>query len=59
MLNFMAIVYFEERERAGYFTVFVFLMSCDCLCYLAVLHGTVGWSAVCNCGNFLSFLLTF
>ena len=37
----------RERERAGCFTLFVFLVSCDCLCYVALPHGAVGWSAVC------------
>ena len=27
----------RERERAGYFTMFVFLMYCDC--YVALRHG--------------------
>ena len=25
-------------------------MSCDCPCSVALPHGTVGWSAVCDCG---------
>ena len=28
----------------------VFLMFCACKCYVALLNGTVGWSAVCDCG---------
>ena len=38
-----------EEERAGYFTLIVFLMSSDCLCSVALPHGAVGWSAVCEC----------
>ena len=37
----------DGKERAGYFTLFVFLVSCDC--YVALPHGVVGWSAVCDC----------
>ena len=32
------------------FTLFVFLVSCDCYCSVALPHGAVGWSAVCGCG---------
>ena len=35
-------------ERAGCFTLFVFLMSCDCYCSVALPHGAVGWSVVCE-----------
>ena len=33
---------------AGCFTLFVFLVSCDC--YAAHPHGAVDWSAVCDWG---------
>ena len=36
-------------ERAGCFTLIVFLMSCDLLCSADLPHGTMGWSAVCDC----------
>ena len=26
------------------------IMSCDCLCFVALPHGAVGWSAVRECG---------
>ena len=32
---------------------YVFRMFCDSQCYVALPHGVVGWSAVCDCG-FLS-----
>ena len=48
-----------KEERAGCFTLIVFLMSCDCLCSLTLPHGAVGWSAVCECGISLSYLLHF
>ena len=38
------------RTRAGFFTLTVFLMSCYSQCYLALPHGDVGCSAVCDCG---------
>ena len=38
------------EERAGCFTVFIFLLSCDFYCYVAITYGAVGWSAVCDCG---------
>ena len=40
----------DEEERAACFALIVFLMSCDCYCSMALPHGPVGWSAVCNCG---------
>ena len=36
----------DGDERAAYFTLVVCFMSCDCL---ALSHGTVGLSAVCDC----------
>ena len=33
-------------KRADCFTFFVFVVSCDCYCSVALPHGTVGWSAV-------------
>ena len=38
------------EERAGCFTMFIFLLSCDFYCSVAITHGAVGWSAVCDCG---------
>ena len=40
----------RERDRAGCFTLIVFLMSCGCKCSVALPLGAVGWSAVCDCG---------
>ena len=28
----------------------VLQMSCYCICSVALPHGVVGWSAVCDCG---------
>ena len=37
----------DGEERAGYFTWFVFLVPHDC--YVAILRGAMGLSAVCDC----------
>ena len=37
-------------ERAGCFTLIVFLMSCDCQCSMTLPLCAVGRSAVCDCG---------
>ena len=39
-------------EIGIYFTLFVFLISCDCYYTEALPHGTVGWFAVSDCGIF-------
>ena len=41
----------RERERAGCFTLFVYLMSFDCYCSVAFPNAAVGRSVqVCDCG---------
>ena len=47
----IAIILLKKRER-GCFAFVVFQMSCYCNCFVALPHGTVGWSAVCDCGTF-------
>ena len=39
----------DGEERAGYFTLFDFLVSCDCYCSVALSHGALSWYAVCDC----------
>ena len=34
-------------------------MSCFCYCSVALPHGAMGWSAVCDCGISLSYSLAF
>ena len=34
-------------------------MSCDCYHSVALPHGAVGWSAVCDCGMSRSYSLAF
>ena len=40
------------KESASCFTLNAFLMVCDCLCSVALPHGAMGWTAICDCGNF-------
>ena len=44
-----------ERERAACFT----FLPCDCLCYVALPRGAVGWFVVCDCDISSSYSLTF
>ena len=41
----------DGEDRAGCFTLIVFLMFCDSQCSVAIPNGTMGWSAVCDCGT--------
>ena len=45
---FFAIILMGMRQL-GSLNLFVFLVSCDCYCYLSLSRGMVGWSAVCDC----------
>ena len=40
----------EEEEKAGCFAIVVLQMNCYYKCSVALPHGAVGWSAVCDCG---------
>ena len=48
-LCFLFCNYHDGEERAGCFILFVFLMSCFCYCSVALPHGAMGLSAVCDC----------
>ena len=37
-------------KRAGCFVLTVFLMSCDSQCSVALPHGAMSWSVMCDCG---------
>ena len=39
----------EEEEKAGCFAIIVLQVYCYYKCSLALPHGAVGWSAVCDC----------
>ena len=41
---------FDWEERADCFTLFVFMVSCDCYCSVALPHVVVGWSVMCDYG---------
>ena len=45
------------EERAGCFTLIVFLMSCDCSCSVSLPHNAVGWAVVYDCDVLWSYLL--
>ena len=49
----------HEEKRAGCFAFIVFRISCFCKCVVALLHGTVRWSAVCDCIMPLSYSFLF
>ena len=49
-VSFKVLNHLDGEERAGCFTLFVFLVSCDCYCSVALPHGAVDWSAVSDCG---------
>ena len=38
----------EEKEKSECFAIIVLQMYCKCA--VALSHGAVGWSAVCDCG---------
>ena len=40
----------DEEEKAGCFAIIVLWMYCYYKCSVALPHGAVGWSAVCDCG---------
>ena len=40
----------EEEEKADCFAIIVLQMYCYYKYSVALPHGTVGWSAVCDCG---------
>ena len=42
-------VHLEEEDRADCFAFIVFGISSYCKCYVALPHGAVGRSAVCDC----------
>ena len=44
------VLHLAEKERADCFALIVFLLSCCCKCSVALPHGAVGRSAVCDCG---------
>ena len=49
-VSFQVYNHLDEEERAGCFAFIVFWMSCYCKYPVALPHGAVGWSAVCDCG---------
>ena len=56
VVSSFAIILSRKREKAGCFAFIVSRMSCYCKCLVALPHGVVGWSAVCDCGISLTRL---
>ena len=50
MCPFWVCIHLDNEEGAGCFAFIVFLMSIYCKCSVALPHGAVGWSAVCDFG---------
>ena len=50
--SFLFCNHLEEEENAGCFASNVLHVYCYYKCSVALPHGAVGWSAVCDCGNF-------
>ena len=40
----------EEEEETGCFAFIALQISCYCKCSVAIPHGAVGWSALCDLG---------
>ena len=59
LCSFQFCNYLEEEERAGCSAFIVLRMSCYCKCFVALPHGAMGWSEVCDCGISRSYSLTF
>ena len=41
--------HYHRVGRAGYFSVYVLLVSCECYCFVALSDGGMGCHAVCGC----------
>ena len=49
----------EEEEKAGCFVIIVLQMNRYYKCSVALPQDAVGWSAVCDCGIYCPYTLTF
>ena len=49
----------DGEKSASYFTLFAFLVFFDCTCSVELLHYAKNWSAVCYCGIFWPYSLTY
>ena len=49
----------EKEEKAGCFAIIVLQMNFYYKCCVALPHGAVGWSAVCDCGIYFLIILTY
>ena len=46
-VSILVLQHLEEKEKAGCFAEIVLQMYCYYKCSVALLHGAVGWSALC------------
>ena len=58
-MSILVCSHIEEEEKAGCFAIIVLQMYCYYKCSVALPHGAVGWSAVCDCGISLIILAYF
>ena len=49
-VSILVLQYLEEEEKTGCFAFVVIQMQCYYQSSVALPHGAVGWSTVCNCG---------
>ena len=47
----------SSAERAGCFTLIVFLLSCGCQCFVSLPRCAIGWCVVCICCISWSYVL--
>ena len=59
VIQYLVLLSLDEEERAVCFILIVFLVPCDCKCFVTLPRDTVGWPAVCNCGISWSYKLIF
>ena len=45
-----SILVLQMEKKAGCFAIIVLQVYCHCKCSVALPHGAVGWSAMCDCG---------
>ena len=49
----------RKRALIAFILLPAFYMSYECYCFVALIQGAVGWSAVCGCGISLEYSLAF
>ena len=49
LVSFLVFNHLDEEERVGCIALIVFLVLCCCYCSVALPHGAMGLSAICDC----------